>query len=55
MSTTIWGGKGFFNLYFQIIVLNQKNSQQELKQSRNLEMEADAEAMDGCHLLPCSS
>ena len=43
-----------FSFCFCIIVHNQGKSGQELKQGRNLEAGADAEAMDGCCLLACS-
>ena len=41
-------------VYFHIAVHHQKKSGQELKQGRNLEAGADAEAMEGCCLLACS-
>ena len=46
-----WGGKG---LYLHIAVQNQRKSGQELKQGRNLEAGADAEATEECCLLACS-
>jgi hypothetical protein len=41
------GEKDLFGLYFQITIHHQRKSGQELKQDRNLEAEADAEAMEG--------
>jgi hypothetical protein len=43
------GGKGLFH----IAVHHQRTSGLELKQVRNLEAGADAEAMEGCYLLAC--
>ena len=48
-----WGGKGLFGLHTHIIVHHQRKLGQELKQSRNLEAGADAEAMEGYCLLAC--
>jgi hypothetical protein len=48
-----WGGKGLFDLYFQIIVHPWRKSGQELKHGRNLEPEADVYAMEECCLLAC--
>jgi hypothetical protein len=42
----VWRGKDLFSLHFHIAVHHQKKSGQELTQGRNLEAEADAEAMD---------
>jgi hypothetical protein len=50
-----WRRKGLFSLHFQIIVYHWRKPGQELKQSWNLEAGADAEAMEGCHLLACSA
>lgn len=41
-----WGGKGLFGLHFHIIVHHQRNSGQELKQSRNLETGVGPVAME---------
>ena len=50
------GRKGLFNLInFQLIVHHWRKSGEELKQGRSLEAGADAEAMEGCHLLAYSS
>jgi hypothetical protein len=38
-----WGGKGLFSLHFH----HERKSGQKLKQGRNLEAGADAEAMEG--------
>jgi hypothetical protein len=46
---------GFIWLTLLITVHHQSKSGQELKQGRNLEARADAEAMEGCYLLACSS
>jgi hypothetical protein len=40
-----WGRKGLFDLHIHIAILHQRNSGQELKHNRNLEVEVDAEAM----------
>jgi hypothetical protein len=40
-----WEEKGLFSLYFQMIVHHWRKSGQEIKQGRNLEAGADAEAM----------
>ena len=48
-------GKGVFSLHFHIAVHLQRKSGQELTQGRNLEAGADADAMEGCCLLACSS
>ena len=53
MTKASWEGKGLFSLWFHITVLHQKESGQELKQMRNLEPEADAEATEGSSLLAC--
>ena len=44
---------GFCGLHFHSAVSHQRKSRQELKQGRNLEAEAHAEAMKGCCLLAC--
>ena len=43
-----------FVLHFHIVVHHWRKSGQELKESRNLEAGADAEAMEGSSLLACS-
>ena len=48
-----WGGKGLSDLHFLITDYHQRKSGQEVKQGRNLEVGADAEAMEGCCLLAC--
>jgi hypothetical protein len=48
-----WGGKGLFSLHFHIAVHHQRMPELELTQGRDLEEEADAEAMEGCCLLTC--
>jgi hypothetical protein len=50
-----WGRKGSCGLCFHTTVYHQKKSGQELKQGRNLETGADAEAMEECCFLACSS
>jgi len=47
------GGKGLFSLHFHSTVHHWQESGQELKQERNLEAGADAEAMEKCSLLVC--
>jgi hypothetical protein len=47
-------GKGLLDLCFYTTVPHQRKSGQELKQGRNLEAGADAEAMEGCCFLACS-
>jgi hypothetical protein len=42
-----------FSLHFHIALHHQRKSGQELKQVRNLEAGAGAEAMEGCCLLDC--
>jgi hypothetical protein len=54
-QTASWGWKGLFHSYIHIAVHHQRKSGQELKQVRNLEAGADAEAMKSCCLLSCSS
>ena len=41
------GAKGYYGLYFHISVHYGRKLRQELKQGRNLEAGADAEAMEG--------
>ena len=48
MTKETWGGKGLFGLHFHITVHHQRKSEQELKQGRDLETGADAEAMEEC-------
>ena len=48
------GRKGFIWLHFHIVVHHSRKSGQELKQGRNLEAGADAEAMEAFCLLACS-
>jgi hypothetical protein len=50
-----WRGKGLLSLYFHITVHHQRKSGQKLRQGRNLEAGADAEAMEGYYLLTCFS
>lgn len=47
-------GKGLFYLRFHFAVRLQRKSRRELKQGRNLEARAGAEAMEKCGLLTCS-
>jgi hypothetical protein len=54
MTKATWGGKGLFSSHFHITVHHQRKSGQELKQDRNLEAGADAEALERCCLLACS-
>lgn len=49
------GGKGLLNLHFHIAIPHQRKSGQEIKQGRNLQVGADAEAMKRCCLLACSA
>ena len=42
-----WGGKGLFSLHFHIAGHYQRKSGLELRQGRNLEAGADAEALEG--------
>jgi hypothetical protein len=55
MTKAARGGKGLHGLYFHITVHHQRKSGQELKQYRNLKAEADAETIEVCCLLACSS
>jgi hypothetical protein len=52
--TKIEGKKGMTCLFFCITV-HLRKSGQELKQGRNLEAEADREAMEQCCFVACSS
>ena len=47
--------KALFALCFHITVHHERKSGQEIKQGRNLEAGAGAEATDGFYLLACSS
>jgi hypothetical protein len=55
MTKATWAGKGSFGLHFHITVHHQRKSGQEIKQGWNLEAGADAEAIEGCCLLACST
>jgi len=55
VTKVTWGGKGLCSSYFHITVHYQRKSGQELKQGRTLEAGADAEAMQYCTLVACSS
>jgi hypothetical protein len=46
MTKATWEGKGLFGLQFHTTLLHQRKST-GLKQGRNLEAGADAEAMEG--------
>jgi hypothetical protein len=48
MAKTIGGGKGLFQLLFPGDSSSLREMKAELKQGRNLEAGADAEAMEGC-------
>jgi hypothetical protein len=51
-----WGERvGLAYTSRSVTVHHGKKSGQELKQDRNLEAGADAEAMEGCCLLACSA
>jgi hypothetical protein len=55
-----WGGKGLFDLHFQIPVHYWREAGQELKQGRKLKAGADSEAMEEMFLtgllpLACSA
>jgi hypothetical protein len=50
----VGGGKDLFSLHIHIAV-HQRKSGQELTQGRKLEAEVDAESMEGCCLLACST
>jgi hypothetical protein len=54
MSRSNLEKKDNFSLHFYITVCHQRNSGQELKHGRNLEAEADSEAMEKHCLLACS-
>jgi hypothetical protein len=54
-QTSSGGPQGLFSSHFHITVHDQRKSGQELTQGRDLEAGADAEAMEGCCLLACSS
>jgi hypothetical protein len=45
--------KGFIQLTLSTLLHHHRKSGQELTQGRNLEVETDAEAMEGCCLLAC--
>ena len=47
MTKATWGGKGSFGWCFHTTVPHPKKSRQTLKQCRNLETGADAEAVEG--------
>lgn len=49
-----WGGHGLFHLYFYFVIIHGKESEQELRKDRNLEVGADAATMEECYL-PASS
>jgi hypothetical protein len=53
MTKATWEGKGLFSLHFHNSVQYGRKSGQELKQGRNLEAGADAEAMKEYCLLAC--
>ena len=55
MTKATWGGESLVGFYFLISVHHQWKSRQELKEGRNLEAEADVEAMEEGSLLACSS
>jgi hypothetical protein len=55
MTKSKLGGKGLFSLYFRIAAYYKRKSGQEFKQGRNLGVGADADAIEGCCLLACSS
>ena len=48
-----WRRKHLFSLHIHIAVHHQRKAGLELTQGRNLEVGADAEAMEGCCLLDC--
>jgi hypothetical protein len=48
MIKATWGEKDLFGLHFHITVHHQRKLGQELKQGRNLEAGADAEAIEEC-------
>jgi hypothetical protein len=50
MTKATQGGKGLFHSQFHKTVHHQRKSGQELKQGKNLEAGADAEAMEGCFM-----
>jgi hypothetical protein len=54
MTRSNWERKGFVSLPPPHHSSLLKLSGQELKQGRNLEVAADAEAMEGCCLVACS-
>jgi hypothetical protein len=54
MTKATLKGKGFFGLHFHITAHHRINPGQELKEGRNLEAGADAEAMGELCLLTCS-
>ena len=49
-----WGGKGLLELYFYIVVHHLRKPEQEFRQGRNPEAEANREAMEECCFLACS-
>jgi hypothetical protein len=50
MTKATWGGKAYLILCFHITVHHIKTLGQELKEGRNLEAGADAEAMEDLKL-----
>jgi hypothetical protein len=46
-----WRGKGLFDLHFHIAVHYQMESEEQLKQGRNLESGSDADTMENNWLL----
>jgi hypothetical protein len=53
IKRAIWGENGLLGLHFHIVVHHLRKP--GTKQGRNLEAEADAEAIDGYCLQACSS
>jgi hypothetical protein len=49
----VWWGEGALGSHFHVAVYHWRKSGQKLKQGRNLEAGADAEAMEGYCLLAC--
>lgn len=48
-----WGEKGSFGLHFHIAVHHKRKSGQALKQGKNLQGGADAEATEKYYVLAC--
>ena len=55
MTKAAWGGESFFGSHFWQHCSSLRESGQELKQGRNLEVGTDTEVKEECGSLPCFS